>query len=76
MHLAVDRGLLVAGVDKRSPADKAGLAAGDVVVQIDRYRVDDLDTLGNLLAQVKAGDNILFYVVRRRTVARAVLQAR
>ena len=76
MHLAVDRGLLVAGVDGGSPAEKAGVAAGDVVVQIDRYRVDDLDTLGNLLAQVKAGDNILFYVVRRRTVARAVLKAR
>lgn len=76
MHLAVDRGLLVAGVDGRSPADKAGVAAGDVVVQIDRYRVDNLDTLGNLLAQVGSGDKILFYVVRRRTVARAVLQAR
>jgi len=76
MRLAVDRGLLVAGVDRDSPADEAGLRTGDVVVQVDRYRVDDLDTLGNLLAQVAAGDNILFYVVRRRTVARAVLQAR
>ena len=76
MHLAVDRGLLVAGVDPSSPAEKAGVAAGDVVVQIDRYRVDDPDTLGNLLAQVASGDSILFYVVRRRTVARAVLKAR
>ncbi|HUU89684.1 MAG TPA: trypsin-like peptidase domain-containing protein [Phycisphaerae bacterium] len=76
MHLAVDRGLLVAGVDQGSPAEKAGLRTGDVVVQVDRYRVDDLDTLGNLLAKVTSGDGILFYVVRHRAVARAVLKAR
>ena len=76
MRLAVTNGLLVAGVDKESPAQEAGFATGDVVAQIDRYRADDLDTVGNLLANVKPGDTVLFYVVRGRTVARAVLKAR
>ncbi|MBE3069643.1 MAG: trypsin-like peptidase domain-containing protein [Planctomycetes bacterium] len=75
MRLAVDRGMLVAGVEKGGPADKAGFRAGDVVVQIDRYRVEDADTLGSLMAQVDPGDGILFYVVRGRTVARALLMA-
>jgi len=76
MRLAVDRGLLVSGADAGSPAGAAGFREGDVIVQIDRYRIYDLETLGNLLAQVKKGDRLLFYVVRGQTVARAVLSAR
>jgi serine protease Do len=76
MRLAVDRGLLVAAVDEGSPAAGAGIRPGDIVVQVDRYRVDDLDTLGQLLDQVNGGDRILFYVVRGRAVARVVLASR
>ena len=76
MRLAVDRGLLVAGVDEGGPAAEAGIRTGDVVVQLDRYRVDDLDALGQLLDQINKGDRILCYVVRGRAVARVVLVAR
>jgi len=76
MHLAVDYGLLVAGTEPGGPAATAGFQNGDVVVQVEQYRVSDMETLGNLLAQVKKGDHILFYVVRGRTVARALLTAR
>jgi len=76
LRLAVDRGLLVAGVDNGGPAATAGFQDGDVVVQVDRYRIYDLETLGNLLANVKKGDRILFYIVRGQTVARAILSAR
>jgi serine protease Do len=76
MKLAVERGLLVGGVDPDSPAAAAGFVNGDVVVQIDQYRIYDVDSLGNLLTQVKKGDRILFYVVRGKTVARAIMAAR
>jgi len=76
MRLGVDRGLLVAGADRGSPAEDAGFRSGDVILQVDRYRVDDLDTLGTLLVQVDRGDRVRFYVVRRRTVAQAILEAR
>jgi serine protease Do len=76
MRLATDQGLLVAGVDPGSPAEKAGFRASDVIVQVDRYPVEDLETLGALLSQVQTGDRVLFYLVRDRTVARAVMQAR
>ena len=76
MRLRVDRGLLVAGTDAGSPARDAGIESGDVIVQVDRYRAGDLDTLAALLAAVKTGDRIRFYVVRRRTLARTVLEAR
>ena len=76
LRLAVDRGLLVAGVDKGGPAATAGFADGDVVVQVDRYRIYDLETLGNLLANVKKDERILFYIVRGQAVARAIVSAR
>jgi len=76
LRLAVDHGLLVAGTDPDSPAREAGFAPGDVIVQVDRFRVDDLETLGYLLQQVKRGDRIRFYVIRGRTFAQAVLEAR
>ena len=75
MGLAVDRGLLVAGVDPGSTAAKVGFREGDAIVQADRYRVSDLDTLGVLLAEVKKGDRLLVYVVRGGSVLRAVLEA-
>jgi serine protease Do len=76
MRLLTSHGLLVAGVDEGSPADDAGFRLGDIIVQVGRYRVEDLDTLGRLLATVEAGDRVLMYVVRGRSVMRAVLTAR
>jgi len=76
MRLPVDRGLLVAGTDPDSPAREAGLDSGDVIIQVDRYRVVDLDTLASLLAAVEKGDRIRFYVVRGRRLAQTVLEAR
>jgi len=76
MRLATDHGLLVAGAEANSPADRAGFRSGDVILQVERYRVDDLDTLGLLLDPLKTGDKVLFYVLRRQTVARVVLEAR
>ena len=76
LKLAVDRGLLVSGTDPASPAATTGFDNGDVIVQIDQYRIYDVETLGNLLAQVKKDARILFYVVRGRSVTRAIMTAR
>jgi serine protease Do len=76
MRLAVDRGVLVTDVDKDSPAKAAGFEKGDVIVQVGRYRVDNLDVLGALLAQAKAGDQVGFVVARGRTVGQVLMSAR
>ena len=68
--------MLVDGADKDSPAKTAGFEKGDVIVQIDQYRVANMDLLGALLVQVKKGAAIRFVVVRGRTVAQVLMAAR
>jgi predicted metalloprotease with PDZ domain len=62
--LATDDGIFVSSVDKGSVADKAGLQAGDVVVQLGRYRVPTLDHLAALLPHLPTGRKVLIGVVR------------
>ena len=50
-----DGGVLVSGVTKDSPAEKAGLKAGDVITSIDSERVRDYDDLIRAL-RGKSGD--------------------
>jgi serine protease Do len=42
------KGVLITGVDRNSPAAKGGLSAGDVIVQIGRYRVSSTADLAPL----------------------------
>ncbi len=76
LRLAVEEGLLVAGVEDDSPAAEVGFNVGDVLVQVDQHRASDLDTLGLTLQQVQKGDVVRFYVVRRHTVMRTRMRAR
>jgi membrane-associated protease RseP (regulator of RpoE activity) len=53
---AADGGVLVSSVTKDSPAEKAGLKAGDVITAINGERVRDSDDLIDELRDVTAGD--------------------
>ncbi len=76
LHLMVEEGLVVAGVEPGSPAQQARFQVGDVLIQAGRFRVADLDTLGQILAQVRKGDAVPFYVVRAASVMRTRMKAR
>ena len=51
----VERGVLVRGVSEGSPADTAGMRAGDVIVSIDGERVRAADDIGRALAASDSG---------------------
>ena len=51
-------GVIVMGVEPRSPADRAGVKPGDMLVSLGPYWLTDTDMLGQLLAQVGTGDGI------------------
>ncbi len=54
-YFKVDDGVLVSSVDEGSPAAKAGLKAGDVIVKLDGKPVGDASDLGSAVARLDAG---------------------
>ena len=62
--LPATRGAVVAGVQPGSPAHKAGLTDGDVIVAIDGAEIRSSDVLKNTIAMRKPGSSIELQVVR------------
>lgn len=64
-ELENDSGVLVAGIEKGSPAARAGLEEGDVIVSFDNRPVGGIDDLHKLLTEGRAGSPIPMTVLRR-----------
>ena len=68
--LSVDHGALVRGnsdgpaVIKGSPADKAGIQAEDVVLEVNGVKVDENNALTNLVQRYNIGDTITLKIQR------------
>jgi serine protease Do len=63
-HLSGPEGALVASVVDGSPADKAGIKAGDVIVEYDGGKVASADELPRAVAQTAVGHSVPLTVVR------------
>jgi S1-C subfamily serine protease len=75
LELPTERGALVTQVEPGSPAEKAGLAAGDVITEIDGARIDGSSDLRNAVGLVRAGESVAMSVLRdgeRRSVKATV----
>ncbi len=71
LGLTIAAGLLVTDVVAGSPADKAGLRRGDVIVEVGKKPVADPATLFRTLAELKPGDRVLVFVQRPSSGGRA-----
>jgi len=58
------KGAIVTDVVEGSPADKAGLRRGDVILSVDDQEVTDADTLVSLIQSKKIGDKAVLLVSR------------
>lgn len=58
-------GLKINGATKGSPADKAGLKAGDVIVKFGKYKIAGIRDYAYALSRQKAGDTVEIVVKRK-----------
>ncbi len=65
--VADDTGVLVSEAVKGSPAEKAGIRAGDVIVSVDGKSVDSSRDIGELVRAMKKGDTVKVDVRRKGT---------
>jgi S1-C subfamily serine protease len=57
-------GVRLEGVAPGSPAERAGLIAGDIIVELDDEKVGDLKALSNILKAHSAGDTLRIVFLR------------
>ena len=67
--LALNNGMLVDSVDRGSPADRAGLRGGDILLAVDGVKVDgrfpeQLPPIQNMIASVPVGTSVKLSVKR------------
>ncbi len=63
-NLSVDHGVLIASVTSNGPAARAGLKAGDVILQIDNTQVTDVQSMGDALLSKSPGDTVAVTINR------------
>jgi serine protease DegQ len=62
--LPKSEGALIAGVLRDSPADKAGLKSGDVLISINNQKVVDSASMLNIIAMLKPNEKATLDIVR------------
>jgi len=76
-NLKKPKGALVASVLENSPAAKAGIKAGDIILEFDGKSVDTMRTLPKLVAQTKVGKRVILKIWRnQKLISKRVLLGR
>ena len=60
------RGALVASVAENSPSDKAGIKAGDIIIEFNGERINQMKELPAIVAKTKVGKNVKVKVWRNK----------
>ena len=70
-------GALVASVQENSPAQKAGIKDGDIILEFDGKKVDTMRALPKLVAQTKVGKTVVLKIWRnQQLITKKVLLGR
>jgi S1-C subfamily serine protease len=63
-HLPVESGILVVSVEENSPAQRAGLSEGDIIVGFDSEPIAGIDDLHRMLTEEKVGMRTKLTIIR------------
>ena len=66
VKLKKTEGALVASVGEKSPADKAGIKAGDIILEFDGKKIDVMRTLPKVVAGTEVGKNVQLKIQRNK----------
>ena len=66
VDLSKTEGALVASVGEKSPADKAGVKAGDIILEFDGKKIDTMRTLPKVVANTQVGKNVKLKIWRNK----------
>jgi len=62
------QGALIASVGEKSPADKAGLEAGDIILKFDGKKIDTMRTLPKLVSRTEVGKSVELEIWRNKKI--------
>ena len=65
-NLDKPRGALVASVAQNSPSDKAGVKAGDIILEFDGERIGEMKELPIIVARTEVGKNVKVKIWRNK----------
>jgi S1-C subfamily serine protease len=65
LGLSGTRGAIVGGIERGSPADRAGVRLGDVIVSIGERQVADLSATLNAIADIPPGKTVQVKLLRK-----------
>ena len=66
VELKKAEGALVASVGEKSPADKAGVKAGDIILKFDGKKIDTMRALPKVVANTEVGKNVEVQIWRNK----------
>ena len=64
-QLASDEGALIVQINEASPADKAGLKPGDIIIEIEGKRMKGMEDVRHTIWTRKAGEDITLKILRK-----------
>src|SRR5262245_49918961 len=73
-HLPIGTGIFVVSVEQNSPAARAGVQEGDIIVALDDHAVPDIDALHRLLTDYQPGVRASLSILRRAEKLRLYIE--
>ncbi len=71
------RGALVASVAENSPSDKGGIKAGDIILEFDGKKINEMSELPKIVAETEVGKKVKLKVWRnKREITREIILGR
>jgi serine protease Do len=64
-QLSSEEGALIVQINEESPADKAGLEPGDIIIEIDGKPIKSMEDVRHIIWKRKAGEHITLRILRK-----------